>query len=327
MTAFLVVPGAVAYASFFSFFGDIFTKVNMQEKSINSQNIALLAAVVGPSAMFEPIPAEANTVADSALLPDSGPEGGLADVDNQVEGTGQVSIYVVREGDSLASIGKMFDVSINTILWANNLPRGTKLTIGQTLAILPVSGVKHTVKKGDTVSAIAKKYKGDVDEVRLYNGIDGDTLVVGGEIIVPDGEIAEVKIATRPASSKLRGGSSVIIDGYYRAPMSGYRKTQGLHGYNGVDLASYEGVGARVMAAAGGNVVIARQGGYNGGYGNYVVIQHANGTQTLYSHLKSVAVTSGESVGQGQVVGYMGNSGRSSGPHLHFEVRGARNPF
>lgn len=322
----LVLPVTIAYAGFFTFFEDVFSKVSTQEKPINSQNISLLAAVAAPdpSAGDED---DVSMVGSGALIPDAGPEGSLADTDHQDENHGQISIYVVREGDSFASIGKMFDVSVNTILWANNLAKGAKLSVGQTLVILPVSGVKHTVKKGDTIASIAKKYKADPDEIRSYNGIDSESLAIDSVVIVPDGEIPAPKIATRPATSKLRGAGGPSFDGYYAAPLAGYRKTQGLHGYNGVDLVAFQGRGAPVTAAADGTVIIARQGGYNGGYGSYVVIQHANGTQTLYGHLQNVFVSTGQVVTQGQLVGTMGNSGRSSGPHLHFEIRGAKNPF
>lgn len=324
----LVIPAAFASAGFFTFFDDIFSKVSMQEPTINSQNVSLLLAAVGPSLAHATSTDEANTVAESALLPDAGPDGGLADVDDGSLDHGQISTYVVHEGDSLASIAKMFDVSVNTVLWANNIARGTKIAVGQTLIILPVSGVKHTVKKGDTLLSIAKKYKGDIDEIVAYNGFASDAaLDVGSVVIVPDGEIAATVAKAKPAASKLRGSSGPSLDGYYRAPLANYRKSQGLHGYNGVDLVSNDGAGAYVMAAAGGTVIVARQGGYNGGYGNYVVIKHSNGTQSLYGHLKSIAVSVGQSVDQGQLIGYEGNTGRSTGTHLHFEIRGARNPF
>ncbi len=102
-------------------------------------------------------------------------------------------------------------------------------------------------------------------------------------------------------------------------------RTQGIHGYNGVDLGA--SVGAPVRAAAGGTVMLSRSGGYNGGYGNYIVIKHPNGSQTLYAHLSSNAVAAGQVVTQGQTIGAVGNTGRSTGPHLHFEVRGGKNPF
>ncbi len=327
MLLFLILPATVAYAGFFSLFGDIFTKVSMQTKPINSQNIALLAAVSGSGLVPHNSGADVNTVDGSALLPDAGPLGSLADVNNGEDVHGEISTYVVHQGDSLASISKMFDVSVNTVLWANNLSRGSKLTVGQTLVILPVSGVEHTVKKGDSIESISKKYRADPDEVRTYNGLSlGDTLDVGAVVIVPDGEMPTiVKKVTKPATSKLRGVSNASFDGYYIAPLLHYRRTQGLHGYNGVDLAEYSG--APVIASASGDIIIARDSGYNGGYGNYVVIQHDNDTQTLYGHLQSTTVTVGMHVGQGATIGYLGNTGRSTGAHLHFEVRGARNPL
>jgi murein DD-endopeptidase MepM/ murein hydrolase activator NlpD len=98
-----------------------------------------------------------------------------------------------------------------------------------------------------------------------------------------------------------------------------------LHGHNGIDLAAP--VGTPVLASAGGKVIVSRMGGYNGGYGIYVVISHSNGTQTLYAHLNANWVSVGEEVVQGQVIGTVGRTGRVTGPHLHFEVRGAKNPF
>lgn len=331
---FVVFPGAVAYAGFFSFFGDIFSKVSTQEKNINSQNIVLLAAAAGPEFLPKDTYAEVNTVAGSALLADAGPVGGPADVYDSDYDHGQISTYVVRDGDSLSTIANMFNVSINTILWANDLSRGARLQVGQTLVILPVSGVQYTVKKGDTIASIAKKYKGEAEEIRSFNGIeDGASLDIGSLLIIPDGEIASIPTSTRPLTARLRNVGGPSYEGYYHAPLMNYRKTQGLHGWNGVDLVSYDGTGAFVAASAGGVVFFVKQGctkGYRscgGGYGNYVVINHANGTQTLYGHLKSAVVRIGEEVAQGQLIGYEGNTGRSTGAHLHFEVHGAKNPF
>ncbi len=329
MAVVLIIPSAVAYAGFFSLFGDMFTKVNMLEKPVSSQNIVLLAAAAGPDFGKRDITPDVNTVDGSALLPDAGPSGASGDMTDQDTDHGQISIYIVREGDSFASIAKMYDVSVNTVLWANNMERGAKLSVGQSLVILPVSGVEYTVKKGDTIDSLAKKYKGDPDEVRSFNRLaQSDALVIGAVIIIPDGAMpAAVAPKTKPAKhmNRAHDTSGPNYDSYFHAPLASYRRTQGLHGYNGVDLALY--VGADVMASADGEVIVARQGGYNGGYGNYVVIQHPNGTQTLYGHLLSVAVSQGEQVSQGQTIGYLGNSGHSTGPHLHFEVRGAKNPL
>ena len=235
-------------------------------------------------------------------------------------GTGQISVYVVREGDTLGEIAAMFGVSTNTIVWANDLKSKT-VRVGQELVILPISGVRHTVKSGDTLQSISKKYKSDLDDILSFNDIPADSkLIVGDTIIIPDGVVASASTAVVPS-----GSTQTVSSNYFTRPLSGGRKSQGIHGYNGVDLAA--SVGTPVMASAGGTVILARTVGYNGGYGLYVVIKHGNGTQTLYAHLSQVNVTVGEVVEQGQIIGAVGNTGRSTGPHLHFEVRGARNPF
>lgn len=295
----------------------------IQERQINSQNMALLQ----PAINLDPNPAKGGgdtIIVGSALMADAGPLGTMVDIDD-TPATDQISLYVVREGDNLSTIAKMFGVSVNTIVWANDLGRGAKIREGQTLVILPVSGVRHIVVKGETIRSIAKKYGADADEIEQFNDADKDhSLIAGRVIIVPDGEISS------PVTRTLAGGGSAVsggrsVDGYFISPLSRYIKTQGLHGYNGVDLAAP--AGTPILAAASGQVIVSKTGGWNGGYGNYIVIKHNNGTQTLYSHNQSNIVAQGQNVAQGQIIGYVGNSGRSTGFHLHFEVRGARNPF
>lgn len=242
----------------------------------------------------------------------------------ELPGADQISVYVVRSGDRLTDIAGMFGVSENTIIWANDLRRGETLKTGQHLIILPVTGVKHTVAKGDTVSKIALRYKGDAEEIKSYNNLTSDAdLRVGEEIIIPDGE--ETASSAKP---KVPARILPNVAGFFSSPLPGYVKTQKIHGHNGVDLTSKcHCEGASILSAAAGDVIIAREGGWNGGYGNYVVIAHSNGTQTLYAHLADVRTSVGEQVGKGQVIGTLGNTGKSTGPHLHFEVRGAKNPF
>ncbi len=262
---------------------------------------------------------------DFAVVPQEGPAGAGADVVYPKSST--ISIYVVREGDTVSEIAQMFDVSVNTVMWANDITRGTALKVGQQLVILPITGVRHIVKKGDTLASIAKKYEADADEISQYNELDG-ALAVGVEITIPNGEI-HVVTPPRPKASNVAkgaGGASYTYSGYYLRPIAGGTRTQGIHGYNGVDIAA--SVGTPILAAASGEVIISRQGGWNGGYGNYVVIKHDNGTQTLYAHNQSNAVGMGQYVVKGQVIGYVGSTGRSTGAHVHFEIRGGpRNPF
>lgn len=260
-----------------------------------------------------------------ALVPEIGPSGTLADIEVARPGADQISIYVVREGDTVGQIAELFGVSANTIRWANDL-RGSTIRPGQTLVVLPVSGIRHTVVKGDTIASVVKKYKGNVDEVLEFNDLEqGASLAVGDVIIIPYGEAPQAVAPTSPRSSVASGSGGPTLDGYFLRPIVGGRRSQGVHGYNGVDLAAPSG--SNVLASASGEVIISRSYGFNGGYGQYIVIKHDNGTQTLYAHLSENYVFAGARVVQGQVIGAVGNTGRSTGPHLHFEIRGARNPF
>ena len=153
---------------------------------------------------------------------------------------------------------------------------------------------------------------------------------IGDEIIIPDGEgSANVTsgsvIRSSPTRNPFKGGRGPDYPGYYIRPILSGVRTQGLHGWNGVDIGAR--IGTPILAAAAGEVIIARPSGWNGGYGKYIGVAHFNGTQTVYSHLSQLFVTNGEMVSQGQVIGLSGNTGNSTGPHLHFEVRGAKNPL
>jgi LysM repeat protein len=239
--------------------------------------------------------------------------------------TGEISVYTVREGDTLSHIAEMYGVTANTILWANDLPRATSIRAGQTLVILPVAGVRHVVKKGDTISSIAKKYEGDTEEITSYNDLLDGSLVVGSTIVVPGGAIHSAPVVKVASPVRSSGTNSSAGGSWLSHPVPGALKTQGLHGYNAVDLAG--AVGSTIRAAASGEVIVSKSSGWNGGYGQYIVIKHSNGAQTLYAHLSYNSVGVGAYVAQGEVIGSMGNTGRSTGSHLHFEVRGAKNPF
>lgn len=281
-----------------------------------------------PAMNIDPNPGKGGgdvTVVDgSALVPQEGPSGTVADQEKAKNSS--ISVYVVREGDTLTGIAHMFGVSANTIKWANDIPARGTIRIGQTLTILPVTGVKYTTKGGDTLASIAKKFGADAEEIANFNQIEG-TLAAGTELIIPDGEIAAPPQAATSLAKSGGSTSSSSYAGYYMRPLSGGTRTQGVHGYNGVDIAA--AVGTPVLASAAGEVIVAKNnGGWNGGYGNYVVIKHANGSQTLYAHESSVIVSVGQTVVQGQVIGYVGDTGKATGPHVHFEIRGGpRNPF
>lgn len=296
--------------------------------------------ILTPAANFNPHPILADDlvpISGDSLTAEVGPSGTAADID-QATST-QISTYVVRADDNLSKIAKIFGVSVNTILWANNLSSHSVVKEGDTLVILPMSGIRYTVKKGDTLQSIIKAYKADSSEVLQYNDITIDSqLSIGQNILIPDAELGTpqtpVSILKKKASKLGWGapGSNPAHDtngpyypGYYMRPIDGGYESQGIHGYNAVDLAAP--LGTAIHASADGIVIISKMGGWNGGYGNYVVISHPNGTQTLYSHAVKNLVSVGQRVTQGQTIALLGQTGEATGPHVHFEIRGARNPF
>lgn len=262
------------------------------------------------------------------------PEGSEGRVSTQSEKPKKsgISLYTVKEGDSLSEIAEEHGVSSNTILWANDIRDASTIRIGDELIILPVSGVQHKVASGETLQSIAKKYGSDVSDIALYNGIsEGVGLKAGAEIVVPGGAFSSTpkKVAssgtTKKAVASTAKSGNASSSGKFGNPLPGGAITQANHGYNAVDIDGE--TGDPIYASAGGTVIIAKGGGgYNGGYGNYIVIEHGGGVQTLYAHMSSLAV-SGGSVGKGDVIGYVGSTGKSTGSHLHFEVRGATNPL
>jgi LysM repeat protein len=317
------IAASPAEAGIFNIIKNIF-KSDVQAESasvFNTQNMPLLDAPTNIDPLAGTGGGDINIVQNNALLSVTGPMGSIADIDVSSKNNSQISVYIVRDKDNISSIAKMFGVSINTVIWANDLKRGDLITPGQTLIILPVSGVQYVIKDGDTLPAIAKKFKGDIDEIINFNDLpSGGLLAAGQTIVIPNGESYPVSVYSR-----LIGGGGPSYSGYYIRPIAGGRKSQGLHGYNGVDLADY--CGTPVVASASGDVIVSRTYGWNGGYGLYAVINHSNNTQTLYAHLSRIAAQAGWHVVQGQVIGYIGSTGNSTGCHVHFEIRGAKNPI
>jgi murein DD-endopeptidase MepM/ murein hydrolase activator NlpD len=193
------------------------------------------------------------------------------------------------------------------------------LQIGQQLVILPVDGVYHTVAKGDTLEGIAKKYKATIESI---TGVSFNTLQPpdykiepGMKLIVAGGEKPYVpKVVTAYTGSVPQGARGT---GRFQWPVLG-TITQGYWwGHRALDLGA--ATGSRVYAADGGFVSFA--GWTDIGYGNLVVVDHANGYATYYAHLSGFRVYAGQGVQRGQLIGLVGSTGNSSGPHLHFEIR------
>jgi murein DD-endopeptidase MepM/ murein hydrolase activator NlpD len=230
--------------------------------------------------------------------------------------------YTVAEGDTVSTIAEKFGVSADTILWQNGLGAKDKIKPGQTLNILPVTGVAHKVKKGDTVYSIAKRY--DIDPQPIvnfpFNTFTNDetfALAIGQTIIVPDGIMPKARVTTPRVRRLTPDAGTVVASGSFVWPTGGQISQRYVWYHKGLDIANK---GApNILAADAGKVVVAGwPDGY--GYGNRVLIDHGNGYRTLYAHLSRVYVVSGQTVSRGAAIGKMGCTGRCTGAHLHFEV-------
>ncbi|MBD3279268.1 MAG: peptidoglycan DD-metalloendopeptidase family protein [Candidatus Pacebacteria bacterium] len=241
---------------------------------------------------------------------------------------GEVITHVVREGETLSEIADRYGLQVETILWENDLTAKTKLKPGQELRILPVDGVRHKVARGETIYSIGKKYGLDGSQAQMivdypFNEFLNDEtfeVAVGQYLMIPEGVKPSAKAPTRriPAVAYTPDAGSVSAVGAFVWPASG-RITQGYRFYHkAIDIANKSG-GTIVAADAGVVTVAGWVDGY--GYGNRVIIDHGNGYVTLYAHLSAVQVRVGQRVNRGDVIGQMGSTGRSTGVHLHFEIR------
>lgn len=240
----------------------------------------------------------------------------------------QIVFHSVQAGDTIGGIASKYGISIATILWANNLSVYSYIRPGDQLKIPPISGILHTVKKGDTITKIAKLYRADAGKIIKFNKLkeDGSDVVIGESLIIPDGLKPQPvysaasrvysqlsSISAPPPSVAAPAGSG------YLWPTTVRRITQ-YFGWRHTGLDIGGPVGTAIYASKSGTITRS-QCGWNGGYGCYIIIDHGGGMQTLYGHNSRLYAKVGEQVLQGQTIALMGSTGRSTGPHVHFEVR------
>ncbi|RLC67408.1 MAG: hypothetical protein DRI48_02400 [Chloroflexi bacterium] len=233
----------------------------------------------------------------------------------------EVITYTVQAGDTVQSIANQFGLQPTTIMWSNPAIEDAPdlLRIGQEAVILPLDGVYHEVAEGDTLESIAEKYEVEPEAIVncKYNHLESSEapLVTGTYLIVPGGEKPYVpKVVTTYTGSVPEGARGT---GQFQWPVLG-RLTQGYwYGHRAIDIGA--ATGSAVVASDGGFVSFA--GWTDVGYGYLIVIDHANGFATYYAHLSNFYVSTGQAVARGQVIGAVGSTGWSTGPHLHFEVR------
>ncbi|MFO7849606.1 MAG: M23 family metallopeptidase [Spirochaetia bacterium] len=221
--------------------------------------------------------------------------------------------YTIKSGDTLSEIAAEHDLDVGTLISFNDIEDVRRVNAGTDLTIPDVDGIPYTVKRGDTLEMIAARYQIPIENLLDANDLQSAVIQPGETLFVPGGEINEYEykkamgtLFVYPSSGRLTSGY-----GYRNDPFTGIRRM-----HYGIDLAG--NVGADIKATMGGTV--ASVGNQPRGYGKYVVIQHPHGFQSLYGHLSTIHVRKGASVSQGQKLGEMGSSGRSTGSHLHFSL-------
>ncbi len=266
----------------------------------------------------EPANMEGNTLVETGMgggdtkLPTFRPDNQISDIKIPPL---DYTVYAIRKGDMVGEIASKYGVSQDALISVNRLRNTRSLQIGQLLKIPSMDGIVYNIKEGDTPEKIADSYKISLEKLALVNNISYDTVLKpGATVFLPDAKLDWVTIQEingdlflSPLHSRYRVTSRY---GWRRDPFSGARSF-----HNGIDLATYKG--CPVYAALAGTVVAT---GYSNVYGNYVIIRHHSGYQTLYGHMNSILSSKGQYVTPQTRIGTVGTTGRSTGPHVHFTV-------
>ena len=223
-----------------------------------------------------------------------------------------ILLHTVRSGETLWDIANSYGISVDTILSANDIANSNRIQVGQELKVLTVRGVLHTVSVGESLWEIAQRYKISMDEIVTANSISNPSRIQPATQIVIPGATQIRPRDVLVVNGQLQRAFAWPLRGRLSSPFGPRWGTM----HNGIDLAVP--TGTPVKAASEGRVTFS---GYNGGYGYLVIIDHGNGVETRYAHHSRNIVQVGQRVDRGQTIAYSGNTGNSTGPHLHFEIR------
>lgn len=284
---------------------------NLMLLSVGVDRIVLSSAVGSVA-----LPPQQQLVTRSVVSPVENPFAGIDDaagVDVAQFSRLEVEQYTVRPGDTLSGISLTTGLSMDTLISFNRINDVRRLQVGATFQIPNRDGVLYTVRAGDSVAAIAARHGISVNAILDINDLRSEVIQEGQVLFIPGGRMnsTELRIVLGelfawPTRGRFTSGFGMRPD-----PFTGQMRF-----HNGIDLANTPGTPIR--AAASGRVVHVEE--QIGNYGRFIILRHADGFQTLYAHLNSFSVRNGQTVERGQQIGTMGNTGRSTGPHLHFSV-------
>ena len=329
----------------------LFGEAEIEEGPINTKALreAALYSVSGRNYALAQVPSSgginendlefqlSNTLDGNALLSTEEPITSNTQTD-KMQKQKSTFAYTVRSGDTPSTIAAKYGVSTNTILWANGIHDGDTIKTGDILVILPITGVLHEVRNGDNLGAIAKKYNVKLEDIASENSLaDVGNLKIGQKLIIPDGYVdpkTERRVVAQAPNDITLDDNKNRTDGKDQIkpddvpvktttgsgfiwPTTSRRISQyyGWH-HTGIDIPNR--ALPPIYATKAGTISFS---GWLGGYGHLIIIDHGNSTKTYYAHLSKGFVKTGQAVKQGEVIGNMGSTGRSTGPHLHFEIR------
>lgn len=239
-----------------------------------------------------------------------------------------IQAYTVQGGDTASKIASSFGVSVQTIMYENKLSAADYLKPGQVLKILPTTGIRHTVASGETLESIAQKYQVHVETILEFNEIEvPDDIGIGEELIIPDGKVQITPSRqTQIAQYSTRNVKQVNVPADFVAANSGLIWPIAIRNITQYFSSKHKALdisnGQRPQFWASGDGIVELSG-WDGAYGNSVVLNHGNGLKTRYAHASELYVTAGDRVSSGQVIGRVGNTGRTygaTGLHLHYEI-------
>jgi len=221
--------------------------------------------------------------------------------------------YMVQSGDNISTLATNFGLNQDTLISVNKITYSRGLQAGKPLKIPNQDGIFHTVKNGENLSAIAEKYKANTETIKTVNELFSDKVVAGTDLFIPGARLDWSKLQEINGELFIWpiNGAITSYYGWRRNPFNRSLR----HFHNGLDIKG--NTGTPVRAAMAGRVSAV---GYDNVFGNYVIISHHSGYRTLYGHMNVIRTKTGAYVSQGERIGDVGNTGQSTGPHLHFTV-------